>query len=244
MGHSKASKANTHARLVEAAAARFKERGVDGISLADLMKELQLTHGGFYKHFESRDELVAEALELALAQSEQAMRQHLMQGEAPDLAGFVDFYLGEAHRDSRADGCAVAALAGDAARKGTELQAQFRGQIERNLGLLSEVLEASAAPDDARARAVLLLSELYGALTMARAVGDSPLSREVLKTVRERIVRARGAGDGAAVEHRAGRARATGGKTAAARHKGPRPAGGKARGHGRGTQHASERKRT
>src|ERR1700728_2058999 len=69
MGHSKMSKANTHARLVESSAARFKERGVDGISLADLMKDLALTHGGFYKHFASRDELVTEALELALAQS-------------------------------------------------------------------------------------------------------------------------------------------------------------------------------
>jgi TetR/AcrR family transcriptional repressor of nem operon len=207
MGHSKASKANTHARLVEAAAARFKERGVDGISLADLMKDLDLTHGGFYKHFASRDDLVTEALELALAQSGNAMRERLGRGEEADLAGFVDFYLGEAHRDSRADGCAVAALAGDAARKGTEVQAQFRGQIERNLALLSEVMEAGTAPDDARARAVVVLSELYGALTMARAVGDSPLSREILQTVRDRIVKARGAAGGVAVDSRAAKTR-------------------------------------
>jgi len=216
MGHSKASKANTHARLVQAAAARFKERGVDGISLADLMKDLELTHGGFYKHFASRDELVTEALELALAQSADAMRERLLRGEEADLAGFVDFYLGEAHRDSRADGCAVAALAGDVARKGTDLQAQFRGQIERNLELLSTVLGAGNASDDARARAVAVLSELYGALTMARAVGDSPLSREILKTMRERIVKARGATGGAAVENRAVRAGAAGAKVKAA----------------------------
>ena len=77
MGHSQASKADTHARLVAAAAARFKERGIDGISLADLMKDLKLTHGGFYKHFNSRDELVTEALQLALAQSGRAMRERL-----------------------------------------------------------------------------------------------------------------------------------------------------------------------
>lgn len=205
MGHSKASKANTHARLVQAAAARFKERGVDGISLADLMKDLDLTHGGFYKHFGSRDELVTEALELALAESGNAMRERLVRGEDADLAGFVDFYLGEAHRDSRADGCAVAALAGDAARKGTDVQAQFRGQIERNLELLSEAIEDGSAPDDARARAVVVLSELYGALTMARAVGDSPLSREILETVRERILKARGAAGGDAAGGRAAR---------------------------------------
>src|ERR1700674_373826 len=140
MGHSKASKANTHARLVQAAAARFKERGVDGISLSDLMKDLKLTHGGFYKHFDSRDELVSEALELALAQSGQALREHVFQGDKPDVAAFVDSYLNEAHRDGRAGGCAVAALAGDAPRKSADVQAQFRRQIEANVETLSEAL--------------------------------------------------------------------------------------------------------
>src|ERR1700730_18113349 len=101
MGHSKASKANTHARLVQAAAARFKERGIDGISLADLMKDLKLTHGGFYKHFNSRDELVTEALQLALAQSGSAMRARLFDWAKPDVPGFVDFYLDDSHRSGR-----------------------------------------------------------------------------------------------------------------------------------------------
>ena len=190
MGHSKASKANTHARLVETAAARFKERGVDGISLADLMKDLKLTHGGFYKHFGSRDELVAEALDLALRESGQELRERLLEGDEPDVAGFVDFYLSEAHRDGRAGGCAVAALAGDAPRKGAEVQAQFREQIEKNLKTVSQALgrPGSAAAPDARATALLVLSTLYGALMMARAVGDSALSREILQTVRRRIV--------------------------------------------------------
>jgi TetR/AcrR family transcriptional repressor of nem operon len=187
MGHSRASKANTHARLVAAAAARFKERGFDGISLADLMKELKLTHGGFYKHFASREELVEEALELALADSARAMRERLFEGGKPTLSRFVDFYLDEAHRDGLAGGCAVAALAGDAPRKSADVQARFRAQIEANLDLLSEALPPGSAPD-ARARAVLILSALYGALIMARAVGDSTLSREILRTARKRVV--------------------------------------------------------
>ena len=188
MGHSKASKANTHARLVEAAAARFKERGVDGISLSDLMKELKLTHGGFYRHFDSRDGLVTEALELALTQTGQAMRERLFDGGKSNLAAFVDFYLDEAHRDERADGCAVAALAGDAPRKSADVQAQFRRHIERNLETLSDALRAGGSTDDARATAILVLSALYGTLIMARAVGDSPLSSEVLRTVRKRVL--------------------------------------------------------
>jgi len=191
MGHSKASKANTHARLVESAAARFKERGIDGISLADLMKDLKLTHGGFYKHFGSRDELVTEALELALTETGKAMRERLFADGKPNIGGFVDFYLDETHRNQRAAGCAVAALAGDAARKSTEVQAQFRESIEGNLESLREALRpgaGAAAAAESRATALLVLSALYGALIMARAVGDSPLSSEILGTVRRRIL--------------------------------------------------------
>jgi TetR/AcrR family transcriptional regulator, transcriptional repressor for nem operon len=187
MGHSKASKATTHVRLVETAAARFKERGVDGISLADLMLDLKLTHGGFYKHFDSRDELVTEALELALKQSGDAMRQRLYDGGQADIAGFLNFYLNEVHRDGRAAGCTVAALAGDAARKSPVLQAQFRKQVESNLEDLSAALERGGSVQP-RETALLLLSALYGALMMARAVGDSPLSREVLRTVRKQAL--------------------------------------------------------
>ena len=197
MGHSQASKADTHARLVAAAAARFKERGIDGISLADLMKDLKLTHGGFYKHFNSRDELVTEALQLALAQSGSAMRERLFDRAKPDVPGFVDFYLDDSHRSGRAAGCAVAALAGDAPRKSAEVQAQFRAQIESNLEALSMALEtgdAGRASAEARAMALLVLSALYGALMMARAVGDSPLSREVLQSVRKQLLNLTGPG--------------------------------------------------
>jgi TetR/AcrR family transcriptional regulator, transcriptional repressor for nem operon len=124
---------------------------------------------------------------LALTQSGQAMRDRLFDGDRPDIAGFVDFYLDESHRDARAAGCAVAALAGDAPRKSADVQAQFRKQIERNVETLSEALGPGSA-DESRATALLILSALYGALTMARAVGDSPLSREVLQTVRKRLL--------------------------------------------------------
>ena len=199
MGHSKASKAETHTRLVAAAAARFKERGIDGISLADLMKDLKLTHGGFYKHFNSRDELVTEALQLALTQSGRAMRERLFDRAKPDVPGFVDFYLDESHRSGRAAGCAVAALAGDAPRKSADVQAQFRAQIESNLEALTVALEtdgAGLASAEARATALLVLSALYGALMMARAVGDSPLSREVLQSVRKQLSKLTGPGPG------------------------------------------------
>ena len=99
MGHSKASKANTHARLVEAAAARFKERGVDGISLSDLMKELKLTHGGFYKHFDLARRVGDRGARSWHSPWTGELRERLFDGDKADIAAFVDFYLNEAHRD-------------------------------------------------------------------------------------------------------------------------------------------------
>ena len=192
MGHSQADKAQTHQRLVRAAAAQFRDRGIEGISLADLMKQLGLTHGGFYKHFASRDELVGEAVEEALADGEQSMRALLFDQGKPRLARFVGSYLSPAHRDSRAKGCALAALSADVARRGEDLQGQFRDQIERNIGLLSEALEGIPA-GQRREQALLLLSALYGALMMARASGDSRLSREVLDTVGGKVLELAGA---------------------------------------------------
>jgi TetR/AcrR family transcriptional repressor of nem operon len=116
------------------------------------------------------------------------MRERLLAGDQPNIAAFVDFYLDEAHRDGRADGCAVAALAGDAPRKSAEVQAQFRRQIETNLETLSEALRHGGSTGDSRATAFLVMSALYGALIMARAVGNSPLSNEVLRTVRKRVL--------------------------------------------------------
>jgi TetR/AcrR family transcriptional regulator, transcriptional repressor for nem operon len=188
MGHSKASKATTHARLVETAAAKFKERGIDGISLSDLMKDLKLTHGGFYRHFDSRDELVAEAVDLALSQTGRTLRERLFDGDKADFPAFLDFYLSEAHREGRAGGCAFAALAGDAPRKGAGVQAKFREQIENSLEILSEVLRPRGSAASARASALVVLSALYGALIMARAVGESSLSREILQTARTQIL--------------------------------------------------------
>jgi len=192
MGHSQADKAQTHQRLVRAAAGQFRDKGIDGISLAELMKLLGLTHGGFYKHFASRDELVGEAVDYALADGDQTMRGLLFKDGKPDLAHFVGTYLSEAHRDSRATGCTIAALSADVARKGEDLHAPFRDQIERNIGTLSEALEGVPA-GQRRDQALLLLSALYGALSMARAAGDSRLSQEVLRTVGGKLLELGGA---------------------------------------------------
>jgi TetR/AcrR family transcriptional repressor of nem operon len=177
MGHSKAQKAATHDRLVSIAARRFRERGLEGLSVADLMKEAELTVGGFYKHFDSREALVREALGTAMAESEARVeaRQNLGEG--------IDAYLSPKHRDDPGAGCAIASLSCDAGRATAETRALFTERIERRLRSLEKSI---AAPDDMTqcSSAIVTLSTLVGALSLARAVSDDGLSQEILETAR------------------------------------------------------------
>jgi TetR/AcrR family transcriptional regulator, transcriptional repressor for nem operon len=177
MVHSKAEKADNHDRIVRAAAARFRERGVDGIGVADLMSEAGLTHGGFYRHFASRDDLVAEAVEQALHEGAQAVAAVANARECP-LAAVVDAYLSPAHRDSLATSCAVATLAADVARADDRARAAYARQVGMYLDLLGKLIDGDAPAQ--RAKAIAALSALVGAVVMARAVNDERLSREIL----------------------------------------------------------------
>src|ERR1700761_7396712 len=98
MGHSRKDKEKNHRQIVEVAAQKMRESGTDGPGVAEIMKEAGLTHGGFYKHFDSRDDLVAEAVEAAATQS-RAGYLEVTAGAADPLAAFVEWYLSDTHRD-------------------------------------------------------------------------------------------------------------------------------------------------
>jgi TetR/AcrR family transcriptional repressor of nem operon len=185
MGHSKAEKAQSHARIVKNAAARFREQGVEGIGVADLMKESGLTHGGFYRHFGSRDELVAEAIEQALRDGAQAVDAIARLRNAP-LASLVDAYLSAAHRDNLATSCAVTTLAGDVARSNDRARTAYTRQVGMYLDLLTRLIAAERKKSK-RAKAIAALSTLVGAVSMARAVNDEKLSREILKAAADEL---------------------------------------------------------
>jgi len=116
MRHSKAEKAKTHERIVAIASKRFREKGLAGIGIADLMKEAGLTVGGFYKHFDSRDALVAEAVGGALELWKRQVDAAVSGGPPVTYESLVDEYLSEAHRNHPGTGCPVSTLAGDLAR--------------------------------------------------------------------------------------------------------------------------------
>jgi TetR/AcrR family transcriptional repressor of nem operon len=185
MGHSKADKDQSHDRIVRAAAARFREAGVDGIGVADLMKEAGLTHGGFYRHFASRDELVAEAIECALRDGGQAVAAVANIKNSP-LAALVDAYLSTAHRDGLATSCAVTTLAGDVARSNDRARSAYTRQVGIYLDMLTRLIAADKQRSR-RMKAIAALSTLVGAVSMARAVNDEKLSREILKSAADEL---------------------------------------------------------
>ena len=189
MRHSEAEKAKTHQRIVTIASKRFREEGLAGIGIADLMNEAGLTVGGFYKHFSSRDALVAEAVGSALELWKRQVDAAALGGPPVTYESLVDKYLSETHRNHPGAGCPVSALAGDLARSDKRTRALVSQKIRDNIELLATLIRNSNETDrdSARSQAVLTYCALVGAIGMARAVSDKQLSREILKTVAQRL---------------------------------------------------------
>ena len=178
MGHSRADKHTHHQQIVGVAASRFREDGIDRVGVADLMHDAGLTHGGFYRHFQSRDELVAEAVERALYDGGQAMAA-VAESPRDPLAAVIDAYLSITHRDNLGTSCAVTTLAGDVARSNTRARAAYTNQVGIYIEMLVRLLPPGAG-ERRRATAIMALSTLVGAVSMARAVNDEALSQEIL----------------------------------------------------------------
>jgi TetR/AcrR family transcriptional regulator, transcriptional repressor for nem operon len=184
MGYSKAQKARTHKRIVTIASKRFREKGLAGFGIAELMKEAGLTVGGFYKHFDSRDDLVAEAISSAFGDWQRRAEAAKSGGPPVSFAKMIDDYLSDAHRKNPGTGCAFSALAPEIARSDKRTRAVTSQQVQNDL---ESIIELRPGKDKraARSRAILTFSALVGAMALARAVSDEALSREILKTVAE-----------------------------------------------------------
>lgn len=179
----KAQSIANRAHIVETASELFRERGYDGVGIAELMATAGFTQGGFYKHFGSKADLMAEAAENSLAKS-------LRSTSDLDISGFVNLYVSRIHRDGRADGCTMAALCGDAARQSDDLKATFATGIEGTLAALEEKYQEGmdVPKQDARAKAIDLLAHAIGAVMLSRACPDeSPLADEILEVCRNEI---------------------------------------------------------
>jgi TetR/AcrR family transcriptional repressor of nem operon len=172
--------------VIDVASRLFRERGFEGIGVADLMKEAGLTHGGFYGQFKSKEDLKVEASRRALSRNKDRWAQVLAETPSDKLAALARFYLSDAHRDRRGEGCALAALGGDAPRYSPELQAAFKDGIEGYLELLDGIMSASSG-EERRDKSIAALSTMVGALILSRAVGDETLSQKILSAAADEI---------------------------------------------------------
>jgi TetR/AcrR family transcriptional repressor of nem operon len=182
MGYSQVQKEKTHKRIVSIASKRFREKGLAGFGIAELMKEAGLTVGGFYKHFGSRDELVAEALSDAFGVWQRQKAAAASSNQTLSFEKLIDDYVSDAHRKNPGAGCAFSALAPEIARTDKRARTLTSVQVQNDLVLLAGLLPGK----DKRAawsRAILTFSALVGAMSLARAVSDEELSHEILRTV-------------------------------------------------------------
>jgi TetR/AcrR family transcriptional repressor of nem operon len=166
-------------RVVEVAGKLFRENGFDGIGVADLMKAAGLTHGGFYSHFRSKDDLAAEACSRTMARASERWAALARVSRGAARAEIVKQYLTESHCDGPGNGCLLAALGSDAGRQGRAIRRAFR----EGLGSLVDIL-AKLAPGRSRAakrkQALADIAQMVGAMMLARAVDDRALAKEIL----------------------------------------------------------------
>lgn len=184
MPYTKAHKARTRASILEAAARAFRERGVHGVAIADLMRSADLTHGGFYAHFPSKDALLAEAARRGLDESHEAFLTAAAEANptAP-LREIIRRYVSRQHRDVPAEGCAMPALAGEMARESLEVRRAFTSGVEEFLDGLTGYCPGDT-PEARRDAALALTAGMVGAVALARAVDDPALSDRMLLAAR------------------------------------------------------------
>ena len=168
-------KETTHKRIVETAARAIRRSGYDGTGVADIMKEAGLTHGGFYAHFSSRDAMLAEAADLAGADT-LAIAESIF-AEAPQeqaLFALMNAYLSNEHMANIESGCALAALGSEMPRQAPEVRKASTRRIKEMISLLESRLTGS----DAHEKALLAISTMVGTLLLARAVDEPELSQD------------------------------------------------------------------
>jgi TetR/AcrR family transcriptional repressor of nem operon len=191
-------------RIIDAAGALFRAKGFGGIGVADIMKAADLTHGGFYGHFASKDDLVGEASRRTMARAAASWAKLVEAAPDNPYAALLEHYLSPKHRDDPGKGCAFAALGNDAARSGKVVRKAFAEGLAPLIDILAQSIPGKSTPGKSnpgkstsgkskaarRRKAVAAMATLVGALTMARAVEGTPLSDEMLQAAHRELAAA------------------------------------------------------
>jgi len=180
-------KERTRARVLAEAAAAIRSKGIERVGVADVMAGAGLTHGGFYAHFDSKDDLVAHAVTYMFDAAYAWLLRHTEGREPADaLSGYVDAYLAPPRRDDRAHGCPIAALAADLPNMPEAASARFTDGTERLVAALAKLVK-KLGMKNAEALAWSAMAEMAGALTLSRAVSDPETSKAILRNSRAMV---------------------------------------------------------
>jgi TetR/AcrR family transcriptional repressor of nem operon len=178
-------KQQTRERIVRAAARRFRSRGTERVAISDLMRDLRLTHGGFYRHFGSKEGLVAAAFETALKEyGDRAIAAIAKAPPGGEMAALIDAYLDPQHCDDMAGGCPVAALATEIARRPKGSRGPFLQALRAHIRRMEQYMPG-ATVEERRRKTIALFTGMAGTLAVARAFTDQQDRQVVLEGARK-----------------------------------------------------------
>jgi len=178
-------KQETRERIVRAASRHFRGRGGEGVAIADLMGKLNLTHGGFYKHFDSKEQLFAEAVAKSFEDVRAGFAEAVVKAQpGGELRVLIEQYLSLEHCANPDSGCPLAALASEIPRYPRAVRVKIDRAMRDHLKKVSEFLPGATEKDRQR-NCLVLLSGMSGALTLARTVADKEMRQSILQAARE-----------------------------------------------------------
>lgn len=190
MRRTKKEKQETHVRIVEAAADRFRAEGIIGAGISQLMEQAGLTHGGFYAHFRNKEALIAEVCFEGFAQTQKKLTTAVRGARASgQIEAILDVYLSADQRDQPASGCIMPTLAAEIARHSAEVRAAFTQVYREFLDYLVPFLPDTGDVQQSD-EAMVLLAGMVGTMLLARAIDDAQLSEHLLQVNRDFYKRA------------------------------------------------------
>jgi TetR/AcrR family transcriptional regulator, transcriptional repressor for nem operon len=185
MRYPAAETAEKHERILNEATSLFRERGFSGVSVGEIMKATGLTHGPFYNHFDSKEALMAECIDLGLQTTLDGLLA--TPGTVEGRAAYLARYLSTAHRDAPGAGCTMAALASEISKEESPLRNPFTRKVK-------QIIETTAShfpwrsKKTAKGDSIRMLASMVGAMILARAVEDEEFSDEILREVKAGLV--------------------------------------------------------